>query len=204
MKKLSSQNDFNIKGGTAYFEGFEVKLTNSTYKTHKQDWSGASDLPTALTPASSGSKTDYVFLKDNIQSPLQALKKPTAQIHVANTPSIADGANTQGTKIKFYQIAKLTRDTNNQISTAQIQDTRNTIIAQKASGKTEVIKRIELMIKQLQPKVTDRTKSYQDLIASASLDTLKKLETAITNETTARHKCRQYHHWWGFFKLQHS
>ena len=184
-EKPTSQNDFNIKGGTAYFEGFEVKLANSTYKTHKQDWSGDSDLPTALTAASSATKTQYVFLKITFYRHT-GIEQAAAQIHVANTATTSDGANTQGTKIKFYQIAKLTRDTSNQISTAQIQDTRNNIIAQKASGKTEVIKRIEETDQAITTEITDRTKAINDLIASASLDTLKKLETAITNETTAR------------------
>ena len=179
-EKSASQNDFNIKGGTAYFEGFEVKLANSTYKTHKQDWSGGSDLPTALTAASSGSKTDYVFLKITFYRTV-GIEKPTAQIHFANTPSIADSANTQGTKIKFYQIAKLTRDTNKQISTAQIQDTRNPIIAQKASGNTEVITLIN-------EETTARTNADNAIIGGASggYDTLKKIEDLAKAETTAR------------------
>ena len=177
-EKPTSHNDFNIKGGTAYLEGFQVKFANSTYNTHKQDWAGISDLPTALTPASSGTKTQYVFLKITFNR-TAGIESPTAQIQIANTATISDGATTQGTKIKFYQIAKLTRDTHNQISTAQIQDTRNTIIAQKASGNTEIVQLID-------DEKKARQRAIQDLIASASLDTLKKLQTAIVNETTAR------------------
>ena len=128
-----------------------------------------------MTAASSGSKTDYVFLKITFYRHT-GIEQASAQIHVANTPSIADSANTQGTKIKFYQIAKLTRDTNNQISTAQIQDTRNPIIAQKASGKTEIITLIN-------EEATARQNADNAIIggASSNYNTLKKIEDSLSH-----------------------
>ena len=187
-EESGSANDFKIQGGSAYVDGFSLAFLDTTYKKHRKDWLKLSDAPPTLSPAASGTKTEYVFLKIFFNR-TAGIATPTAEIVVNNASAITDSQTAQGTKIKFIQIAKLVRDTKNQITSSQITDTRSPIhTVQSGSNKSEILKQIQDVDTAVKAEETARQAADSAIIggASAPYANLKKTENAIIAEVAAR------------------